>query len=78
MSFEHETQVYRLHLIDLLGVNDVNAGKYTVVKGDEIRGPFESYDDALEFGYENHGLTPFMVKKIERNETVLYFSREIR
>ena len=78
MSLENENQVYRLHLIDLLGVNNVNEGKYTVVKGEDIQGPFDTYEEALSFAYDRHGIAPFLVKKIERNETVLYFSRELR
>jgi hypothetical protein len=77
MALDEEIQVYRLHLIDMLGVNDVNEGKYTVIKGNDIQGPFPDYDSALEFGYDKHGLVPFLVKKIERNESVLYFSRPI-
>lgn len=77
MALEHEIEVYRSHLMDMLGVNNINEGKFTVIKGDDIAGPFGTYDEALEFGYNTHGLTPFLVKKIERNETVLYFSRPI-
>lgn len=77
MSLAHEMQVYRLHLIDMLGVNDVNAGKYVVIKDEEIQGVFDSYDQALDFGYNRNGLVPFLVKKIERNEPVFYFSRQI-
>jgi hypothetical protein len=77
MALETEMQVYRLHLLDLLGVNNINEGKYTVISGDRIRGPFETYESALDFGYSHYGLTPFLVKKIERNETVMYFSRDL-
>lgn len=61
----------------MLGVNDVNEGKFAVIRGDDIQGPFESYEDALQAGYERHGLVPFLVKKIERNESILYFSRPV-
>ena len=78
MALEHELETYRLHLIDMLGVNDINEGKFTVIKGDDINGPFDSYDDALKAAFAKHGLGPFLVKKIERNESVLYFSRDLR
>ena len=78
MALEYEVQVYRAHLMDMLGVNDLNEGKFVVIKGDEISPPFETYDEALEAAYARHGLGPFLVKKIERNETVLYFSRDLR
>ena len=77
MALDQELQFYRLHLIDMLGVNDVNEGKYTVIKGTDVQGPFDFYEDALEAGYSRYGLVPFLVKKIERNESVLYFSRPL-
>lgn len=77
MALEHESQVYRLHLIDLLGVNNVNEGKYTVIHGDEIAGAFDTYDAALEAGYNRYGPVSFLVKKIQSVETVHYFSRDL-
>jgi hypothetical protein len=77
MALENELQYYRLHLIDILGEQDVNEGKYAVIKGNDFQGPFESYEDALEAGYGRYGLVPFLVKKIERTESILYFSRPI-
>lgn len=78
MALEHELQVYRAHLIDMLGVNDVNEGKYTVIKGDEVAGIWPNREEALAAAYARFGLGPFLVKKIERNETVLHFSRDLR
>jgi hypothetical protein len=77
MALEEELQVYRLHLIDMLGVHDVNEGKYTVIKGDVIAGVWPTRQEALAAAYDRFGLGPFLVKKIERNETVLYFSRDL-
>ena len=77
MALENELQFYRLHLIDMLGVGDVNEGKYAVIKGTDVQGPFDTYEDALGAGYGRHGLVPFLVKNIERNESVLYISRPI-
>jgi hypothetical protein len=78
MALEHEAQIYRLHLIDMLGVNDINEGKFVVIKGDDISPVYDTYEDALEAAYQRHGLGPFLIKKIERNETVLYFSRDLK
>lgn len=77
MTLERELQAYRSHLDDLLGPDDVNEGKYTVIKGDEIQGPFEDYDSALAFAYDRYGLGPFLVKKVERHETVHHFGRDL-
>ena len=77
MALEREIQQYRLNLGSLLGSLGENEGKFTVIKNDVIDGPFDTYKEALKFGYDHHGLDPFLVKKIERNETVMYFSRGI-
>ena len=73
MPFEKELAVYDAHLIDLLS----SEGKYVVILGDEISGPFETFDEALDVGYEKHGLAPFMVKPIHKAEPVHYFSRDL-
>ena len=77
MELDHEVQVYQSRLMDMLGVNDVNEGKFVVIKGDDVSPPFETFDQALEVAYNRHGLGPFLIKKIERNETILYFSRDL-
>jgi hypothetical protein len=78
MELDYEVQVFRTHLMDMLGVNDANEGKFVVIKGDDVSPTFDTYDEALEAAYKRHGLGPFLIKKIERNETVLYFSRDLR
>ncbi len=77
MSLNQELQYYRLHLIDMLGVNGVNEGKFVVIKGEHVLGVFETFEEALDLGYDRCGLTSFLVKRIERNESILYFSRPI-
>jgi hypothetical protein len=77
MALEHESDVYHARLSELLGPDDAHEGKFTVIRGDDVQGPFDSYEDALAFGYERHGPAPFLVKKIERKETVLFFARDL-
>jgi hypothetical protein len=74
MELEHEMRVYQGNLIDLLQ----NEGKYVLVCGDKMSGPFETYEAALENGYEQFGLVPFLVKRISKTEPVHYFSRDLR
>ncbi len=77
MALENEIQYYRLHLIDMLGEDGINEGKYAVIKGNDFQGAFDTYEEALDAGYGRYGLVPFLVKKIERSESILYFSRTI-
>lgn len=73
MALEKELETYHNHLAELVG----DAGKYVVVFGDQILGTYHSYEDALQAGYEKAGMTPFLVKKIQADEQVQYFTREI-
>jgi hypothetical protein len=72
MALEHESRLYRSMIVDLLGPDDVNEGKYVVIRGDDVLWPLDTYEAALEAGYDRHGLTPFLVQKIERHPTVIY------
>ncbi len=78
MLLDHELQVYRSHLIELLGPDGVNEGKYIAIKADDIIGPFEDYESALKAAYDRFGTGGFLVKKIERVETILEFTRDLR
>jgi hypothetical protein len=73
MGLEYEQATYQAHLIDLLSYE----GKYILIKGEDIVGPWETYEEALQAGYDRFGLVPFLVKKIQRVEPIQYFSREL-
>ena len=77
MALENELQYYRIHLLDMLGPDGENEGKYVVIKSKDFQGAFDTYEEALGAGYERYGLVPFLVKKLEKVESVLYFSRPI-
>lgn len=77
MALEHELAVFRARLPELLGPGDVHEGKWVVIKGDDARWPCADFDAALADGYERHGVTDFLVKQIERVETVHHFSRDL-
>jgi hypothetical protein len=78
MKLDHEMQVYQSHLMELLGHAGENEGKFTAIKGDDIIGPFADYESALEAAYDRFGVGGFLVKKIERVETILEFTRDLR
>lgn len=73
MALEQEMTTYEHNLPSLLE----HEGKFAVIKGDEILGVYETYSDALEFGYDKCGLEDFMVKQISAVEPILYFTRDI-
>ena len=75
MPFEQELEVYNKNLAVLLLSG--NEGKFTVIHGQDITGPFDTYEAALEAGYERFGPVPFLVKKIQQVEEELCFSRDL-
>lgn len=77
MTLEYELNVFRSHLAEWLGHADANEGRYAIVKGDEVAGPFPDYETALGEAYKRFGLVSFLVKRIERVETVLHFTRDL-
>lgn len=51
-------------------------GQYVLLHGDdEVDGYWDTYEEALRVGYQRFGLKPFFVKKIEREESVHFFTR---
>ncbi len=50
-------------------------GKQVVIKGTDVIGMYDTYEDALKTGYERFKMEPFLVKKIAPAEQVTYFTR---
>ena len=71
MALEREIETYREKLPELTA----DEGKFVLVHGDRLVGVFGTYEDALQEGYKQFQLEPFMVKKIEAVETVHLITR---
>jgi hypothetical protein len=63
-----ELRVYRKHLPDLLA----DENKFVVIHGETIRAPFDTYELALQAGYDEFGLKPFLVKQIRKKEPIYF------
>ena len=74
MALEKELATYHSRLEELLPYE----GKFVLIYGDEIAGVWDDYQDALQAGYEEFELDPFLVKRIEWVETIARFSRDIQ
>lgn len=72
-NLDQEIATYNRHLPELLG----QQGKFVLIKGTEIAGTFDSYQDALTAGYQRFKLDSFLVKQITAAERVAYFSRDL-
>lgn len=60
MALEAELATYRRNAQNWSD----HVGKYVLIRGDEVAGFFSSYGDAVEAGYKNFGLEPFLVKRV--------------
>jgi len=65
-SLREEIDTYIRYLPELLR----QQGKFVLIKGAEVAGTFDSYEDALTAGYQRFKLTPFLVKQITAVERV--------
>ena len=72
-NFEKELATYAANFPEL----QQNTGKFVLIKSDNIEGIFDTYSDALKFGYERFKLERFLVKQIAPSEKVQYFTRDI-
>lgn len=67
MAFETERAAYHANLEELLA----HEGKFVAIKGDTIAGTRDTYEQVLELGYEQFGIVPFLVKKIQPEQGAL-------
>ena len=52
-------------------------GRFALVSGEKLIGIFDGYQDALEAGYKECGLKPFLVKRISAIEVIANFTRDL-
>jgi hypothetical protein len=72
-TLEPELKAFRRLLPTLLK----EPGSYAVITGDRLIGTYRSYEEALRAGYGECGIRPFLVKQVEENESVLFFTRDL-
>jgi hypothetical protein len=67
-----ELATYERHKDKLVAADE---GRFVLIHGEEIAGVWDTYKDALEAGYKQFGLDPFLVKQICGVERVQFFTR---
>jgi hypothetical protein len=73
MALERELQAYRKELPKLLD----RQGKFALFFGDSLAGVWDTYEDALQAGYDKLGLQPFLVKQVSATEQVHSVTRDV-
>lgn len=72
-SFATELAAYDRKLPELLG----DVGRFVLIKGEEVAGIFDTYQDAVSVGYERFKLDRFFVKQIAPAERIAFFARDL-
>jgi hypothetical protein len=74
LTFQQELRAYEAALPRMLEEDD---GKFVVIQGDKVRKVLLTYEDALNWAYDQFGLARFLVKQIDSQEQVAHFSRDL-
>ncbi len=75
MPLEQELATFDRELPRLLGEM---RGKYVLIHGDTVDGPWGTENEAYEAGCEKFGLAPFLVMLVEENEKPLPVFQDVR
>jgi hypothetical protein len=59
-TFQQELAVYNANLIELLAYT----GRFVMIRGQEIQGPFDTPEQARQAGRLRHGAAAFLVKQV--------------
>ena len=51
--------------------------RFVLIKGSEVNGFFDNYEEALRTGYERYGLGSFLVKQVRQQEKPHMITRMI-
>lgn len=67
---EKELAKYEAERSNLLPTTE---GKFVLIRGDELAGPFDSFADAVKAGYAKFGNVPFLVKQVSLADSPINF-----
>lgn len=70
----HELEAFERALPVLLRSRE---GQYAVICGDKIEHFEASYEKALDWAYDRHGLKPFMVRQVLAEQPMIYITRHL-
>ena len=76
VALEREMETFHKALPSLL-TDEGNRGKYVLIHADKVDSVWDTFDAALEAGYDRFGSESFLAKEITDHEEPQYFSRNI-
>ena len=72
MALKKQWETYQHELPALLD----RAGKFALIKGDDVVDVLDTFDDAMKDGYRRFGLAGFMEQQISAVDAVEHFTRD--
>jgi hypothetical protein len=69
MVLDREMETYQRVLPSLLD----REGKWVLIKGDQVLGVWDTYDEARDAAYGLCGLPPYLIKQIQEHEKPGWF-----
>ena len=64
VTLVEETMFFQEHVGEWFKEKE-QAGKWALVKGRELIGVYDTFDDAVKAGFKRFGLTPFFISEID-------------
>lgn len=74
MPLESEIAAYRRELPNLLA--DGHAGRFALIRGDQLAGVWDTFDDACQAGHDRFGLEPFLAQPIDASDLTRPFPQQ--
>jgi hypothetical protein len=71
----HELEAFRRELPRLIA--EGHQGKYALIHEAAVAGIYDSVDEALNAGYSQFELMPFLVRQVTDHEEPRFFSRKV-
>ena len=70
---ELEIATYNAKLPELMA----NAGRFVLIKGEQVEGIYDTYADGLRAAYGKFPEGQFLLKRVAPTETVSFFTRDL-
>ena len=66
-------QEYKFFLSHLEEFSKTHLNEFVLIKGEQVAGFFNSYENALRDGLKRFGNVPFFIKEVQEEEELHYF-----
>lgn len=68
LALKDELKFFKAEVGEL--IDRYGEGKFVVVKGQDVRGPFDNHVNAYEAGIQEFGIVPFLIRRLAKQERI--------